>query len=153
MDLEPVCVVARENVVTYGLEDRITTAAADMFQDSWPTGHDAVLFGNIFHDWDVDTCKLLAHQAFDVLEPGGSIFLHEMPLNKTKDGPLIPIQFLYMSTYHQRSPSPPLYVNYSSTSPSPHVPIPFAKRPLLPDCCKKAKKILTNPKLYFRFGL
>jgi hypothetical protein len=76
------------NVVKYGLEDRIRTRAVDMFQDPWPTGYDGVLFGNIFHNWDVASCRVLAQWSFEILEPGGSIFLHEMPLNNTKDGPL-----------------------------------------------------------------
>ena len=88
LDLAPVCEIADENIQNYGLQDRITTHPADMFQGSWPGGHDAVLFGNIFHDWDRDSCSILARRAFDALEPGGHILLHEMPLNETKDGPL-----------------------------------------------------------------
>ncbi len=80
MDLEPVCRIAEENVAAYGLADRVTTHAADMFRDEWPTGHDAILFGNIFHDWDYASCE--------TLDSGGRILLHEMLLNEAKDGPL-----------------------------------------------------------------
>ena len=59
-----------------------------MFADPWPSGHDAVLFGNNFHDWDEDDCRRLAQLAFDALEPGGLILQHEEPLDDTKDGPL-----------------------------------------------------------------
>jgi len=102
MDLEPVCVIARENVAQYGFEDRIMIAVVDMFQDSWPTGYDGVLFGNIFHDWDVNTCKLLAQRTFEILEPGGSIFLHEMPLNDMKDGPLTVACFSISMLLHEK---------------------------------------------------
>ena len=88
LDLDPVCAIARDNIASFGLESRITTVSADMFQDPWPTGYDALLFGNIFHDWETESCVELAKKAYRFLEPGGYILLHEMPLNETKDGPL-----------------------------------------------------------------
>ena len=90
------------NVVKYGLEDRIRTRAVDMFQDPWPTGYDGVLFGNIFHNWDVASCRVLAQRSFEILEPGGSIFLHEMPLNNTKDGPLTVACFSVAMLLHEK---------------------------------------------------
>lgn len=88
MDIEPVCKIAKENVKSYGLSKQITVSPGDMFRDPWPLGFDGLLFGNIFHDWDLDACRFLACRAFDVLEPGGVISLHEMLLNEHKDGPL-----------------------------------------------------------------
>lgn len=88
MDLEPVCEIAQKNIAKYGLQNRITTLARDMFEDDWPEEFDSVLFGNVFHDWDLEHCYLLAQRAFDVLKSGGKVLLHEMPLNNTKDGPL-----------------------------------------------------------------
>jgi 2-polyprenyl-3-methyl-5-hydroxy-6-metoxy-1,4-benzoquinol methylase len=88
LDLEPVCQIARENIEKYGLQERVTTVSKDMFEDSWEEETDGILFGNIFHDWDLESCYLLAKRAFDALKPGGSILMHEMPLNETKDGPL-----------------------------------------------------------------
>jgi hypothetical protein len=46
------------------------------------------LFGNIFHDWDRDTCRMLAKSAADALKPGGAVLLHEMLLDESRDGPL-----------------------------------------------------------------
>jgi hypothetical protein len=88
LDLDIVCAIARENIASFGLADRVTTFSADMFDDPWPSGHDALLFGNIFHDWDVESCVRLAQRAYDALEPGGHILVHEMPLDETRDGPL-----------------------------------------------------------------
>jgi hypothetical protein len=87
LDLEPVCAIAERNIREYGLSDRIRTQAGTMF-DPLPSGHDGILFGNIFHDWDQNTCERLARSAFRALEPGGHICLHEMLLNPLKDGPL-----------------------------------------------------------------
>ena len=35
----------------------------DMFRDEWPAGHDTLLFGNIFHDWEDARCRKLALRA------------------------------------------------------------------------------------------
>jgi 3-hydroxy-5-methyl-1-naphthoate 3-O-methyltransferase len=84
MDLAPVTEITAENVAGYGLSDQVSTTTADMFNDPWPTGHDAVLFGNIFHDWDVESCQRLAKNAYDALPPGGTILLHEIDLPPKK---------------------------------------------------------------------
>ena len=88
LDLPEVCAIAAGNIRGYGLEERVVTCPADMFRDPWPPGHDAVLFGNIFHDWDPASCARLARRAFEALEPGGRVLLHEMPLAESRDGPL-----------------------------------------------------------------
>lgn len=88
MDLDPVCEIAQKNIAKYGLQKQIATVARDMLKDAWPEQIDGVLFSNIFHDWDLEHCYLLAQRAFDALKPGGKVLLHEMPLNDTKDGPL-----------------------------------------------------------------
>ena len=86
MDLEPVCEIAQKNIAKYGLEKQITTVARDMFKEAWPEEPDGVLFGNVFHYWDLEHCYLLARRAFDVLKSGGKVLLQEMPLHDTKDG-------------------------------------------------------------------
>ena len=88
MELGVVCKLAESYVADFGLSARIDTIAVDMFHDAWPTGHDAVFFSNIFHDWDWKRCEYLAKLSFDILPAGGRIYLHEMLLNDTKDGPL-----------------------------------------------------------------
>ncbi|MEO0459182.1 MAG: methyltransferase [Cyanobacteria bacterium P01_A01_bin.114] len=88
MDLPMVCEIARQHIESYGLPNRVHTLSRDMFRESWPSKPDAILFGNVFHDWDIESCRVLAQQAFNVLKPGGKILLHEMPLAETRDGPL-----------------------------------------------------------------
>ncbi len=100
-DLPAVCTIARQNVRDFGLEDRVTTHDGDMFKDPWPTGHDGILFGNIFHDWNEEDCQILAERAFDALEPGGRIFLHEVPLHPEKDGPLTAAAFSVVMILHE----------------------------------------------------
>ena len=50
-------------------------------------------FSNVFHDWDRASCLHLAKRSFAALPPGGRIFLHEVLLNDTKDGPLVAVAF------------------------------------------------------------
>lgn len=89
MDLGPIAEIATSNVEEYGLSDRVSTVVNDMFNDQWPSGHDAILFGNIFHDWDLESCRRLAQSAYDALPSGGQILLHEILLDEDKCGPLL----------------------------------------------------------------
>lgn len=87
MELASVCKVAEGYVADYGLSARIDTVAVDMFHDPWPKGYDAVFFSNIYHDWGWKRCEHLTKESFNALPSGGRIYLHEMLLNDTKDGP------------------------------------------------------------------
>ena len=73
-----------------------------MFEDVWPTGYDAILMGNIFHDWDVATCHKLGQLAFNALPSGGQILLHEMVLDETRDGPLAVACFSISMLLHEK---------------------------------------------------
>ena len=64
-----------------------------MFTDPWPAGYDGIFFSNVFHDWDRASCLHLAKRSYAALPPGGRIFLHEVVLNDTKDGPLVAAAF------------------------------------------------------------
>lgn len=86
-DLPAVCRAASRFVEARGLSRRFDFAPLDMFRDDWPAGHDALLFGNVFHDWEDARCRALARRAFRALPPGGSVVLHEMLLEEG-GGPL-----------------------------------------------------------------
>jgi hypothetical protein len=88
LDLPPVCKVGAEAIAQKGLSDRVACFPADMFKPAWPGQRDAVLFSNVFHDWELDTCADLARKAFAALRPGGRILLHEMLLDEDRGGPL-----------------------------------------------------------------
>jgi hypothetical protein len=93
LELPAVCNLATQYIAQYGLQDRADTLAANMFTDAWPSGYDAVLFSNIFHDWDRTSCLHLARRSFEALPPSGRIYLHELLLEDTKDGPLTAASF------------------------------------------------------------
>jgi acetylserotonin N-methyltransferase len=93
MELPAVCKWVEQYVASYGLQGQIETVAANMFTDSWPSGYDGVLFSNIFHNWDRASCLRLAKRSFEMLPPGGRIFIYEVLLDDTKDGPLLAAAF------------------------------------------------------------
>jgi acetylserotonin N-methyltransferase len=87
MELQAMCEVAQTYIDAAGVQDRVDTAAVDMFRQAWPAGYDAVFFSNVWHDWNFRTCEWLAARAFEVLPAGGRIMLHEMLLNDDGAGP------------------------------------------------------------------
>lgn len=93
MDLDTMCAAAQKYIDEGEVADRVETAAVDMFREAWPTGHDALFFSNIFHDWNDETCVELAKKAYVVLPSGGRIFLHEQLMNDNLDGPVVTASF------------------------------------------------------------
>jgi O-methyltransferase domain/Dimerisation domain len=98
MELETMCQVSMSEYVSKSsARDRIDAKPLDMLRQEWPQGYDAMFFSNIFHDWDFQTCRMLAGKAFAALPAGGRILLHEMLLDDTRDGPLLTTLFsMYM---------------------------------------------------------
>ena len=87
MDLKEVAHEAGKYVAAEGMEDRVTTAGVNMFEQAWPTGPDGHLFCNVFHDWSDETNRDLARRSFEALPPGGRIFLHEILMDDDYTGP------------------------------------------------------------------
>jgi len=85
-DIAPVCEVAAELVAQHDLEDRIETAAGDMWEDPFPAA-DVHFYSNIFHDWPPEKGRFLSEKSFAALAPGGRIVLHEVLYNEDKTGP------------------------------------------------------------------
>ena len=87
LDLTEMCAEAQHYVAQAGLADRVTTAAVNMFEQDWPTGHAAHFFSNVFHDWSDETNRLLARLSFAALPRGGRIFLNEILMDDDGTGP------------------------------------------------------------------
>ncbi|HLK56668.1 MAG TPA: methyltransferase [Chthonomonadaceae bacterium] len=93
LELPVICTLTDQYVARYGLQQRIHTHAADMFNADWPPGHDAIFFSEVFHDWNEARCHQLARHSFERLPAGGRIYVHEILLSDTKDGPLTPMAY------------------------------------------------------------
>lgn len=87
LDLAAMVVEAESYVTRAGLTGRVHTAAVNMFTQSWPIGHDAHFFSNVFHDWSEETNLLLARKSFDALPSGGRIMLNEVLMDDEGTGP------------------------------------------------------------------
>ncbi len=88
LELPAVAEVARETVIDYAAADRVDVVTGDMFKEPLPTGHDAILFSQIFHDWPPDAARMLLQKAKAALPPGGHVLIHEKLLSDARDGPL-----------------------------------------------------------------
>jgi hypothetical protein len=86
-DLPAVVADTRQYIERYGCADRVDTLGFNMFDDAWPSGYDAILFSNVFHDWDPRRIDDLTRHSFDALASGGRIFLHEMLFDDSTTGP------------------------------------------------------------------
>jgi cyclopropane fatty-acyl-phospholipid synthase-like methyltransferase len=93
LELPVVCDFTQGYIARYGMEDRIDTIALDMFRDRWPEDYDAHLFSEVFHDWSDARCLELAKRSFEALPPGGRIYLHEILITESMDGPLTPMTY------------------------------------------------------------
>jgi predicted O-methyltransferase YrrM len=60
-----------------GLAERARVVTGDMFGEPWPKGADLLLLSQILHDWTPQQCAQLLSSAFEALEPGGTIWVHE----------------------------------------------------------------------------
>jgi len=80
----------RTILAEYGVDDRIQLIPLDALREEWHLPScDAMLFGNFFH-FCVDTeCRDLAARAFAHLPAGGRIWIHEVLMSETRDGPLL----------------------------------------------------------------
>jgi hypothetical protein len=92
-ELPVVCGVAQGYIDQYGVAGRVDTTALNMFFEDWPTGFDAVFMSCVLHDWALDQRRHLIGQSFAALPTGGRIFIHEMLLSDSADGPFGPAMF------------------------------------------------------------
>lgn len=86
VDLAPVCEVAQEFVMNYGLQSRIKTQVSDMWSQPFPAA-DLHFYSDIYHDWPPQKGRFLTQKSFESLEPGGRIIIHEMLYDEQKTGP------------------------------------------------------------------
>jgi hypothetical protein len=89
VDLPVVTPISEEYIAKYGTVGRVKTVPGDMFNDSWPSGHDAILFSQIFHDWGPEKNELLTRKSFDLLPSGGRLYVLEVLMDDDKSGPAI----------------------------------------------------------------
>tara|TARA_R110002073_G_scaffold4213_1_gene27872 strand:- start:6309 stop:7349 length:1041 start_codon:yes stop_codon:yes gene_type:complete len=75
-DLPPVTPVANETIQQFQLQDRVKAADGDFFKYPFPKA-DIITMGNILHDWDEETKRMLIQKAYDALPDGGVLIAVE----------------------------------------------------------------------------
>jgi hypothetical protein len=58
------------------LEGRMTFQSIDFFKEEFPQT-DAVIFGHILHDWELNVKEMLLNKAFKSLNKGGACIVYE----------------------------------------------------------------------------
>ena len=69
------------------LRERARLVPGNMLEDELPRA-DVVLAASLFHDWPEPTCEVLAQRFAAAVNPGGELWVHDMFLDDTLDGPL-----------------------------------------------------------------
>jgi ribosomal protein RSM22 (predicted rRNA methylase) len=93
-DLSNVISITKSYLEKEGLLSRTDLIVGDMFMDAWPFSNskgervDTIFMSQILHDWDLDTGYSLIAKAYNSLESGGCLLVHEKLLNSTRTGPL-----------------------------------------------------------------
>lgn len=83
--LDAFCLSGRPGAVN--VRERVTFQPGDMLTDTLPPT-DLLLAASLFHDWPLETCRILAARFAGVLRPGGELWIHDAFLNDALDGPL-----------------------------------------------------------------
>src|SRR5262249_21611418 len=99
LDIGPVCEVAQEFAAAKGLQERITTHVADIWNDPFP-GADVHFYSMIYHDWPPEKCRFLTRKSFESLKPGGRIVIHEILFNDDRTRPLAAAAFNIVMLYY-----------------------------------------------------
>jgi acetylserotonin N-methyltransferase len=76
-DLPAVEDLACSALAEAGIGARTRVVCGDMFGEPWPEGADVLLLSQILHDWTPSQCAELLRRAFEALEPGGTLLVHE----------------------------------------------------------------------------
>ncbi|MFI7086685.1 3-hydroxy-D-kynurenine methyltransferase AcmI [Streptomyces anulatus] len=88
LDLPGTVGIARKKIAENGLTDRITVLAADIFTDTYPSGHDCVLFANQLVIWSPEENLTLLRKAHRALPDGGRVLVFNAMSDDSGDGPL-----------------------------------------------------------------
>lgn len=77
LDLPAVTELGRRYLAATPEAPRIAFVTADARRDPLPSGHDAISFKSVLHDWPEADARLLLIRARDALPPGGRLFIVE----------------------------------------------------------------------------
>ncbi len=89
LEFPNVAALGRQYVETAGLSDRISYREGNALGAAWPKGQDVVLMSYLFSGVPGDTHDRLISQAFDILNPGGLVLIHDFIVEEDRTGPML----------------------------------------------------------------
>lgn len=87
-DLPQTVGITQSIINEFAVADRVTTRAGNYFEDDFGQGNDVVLLSAVLHSMGPERCRLLLGKAFESLEGGGLVVVHEGLINHDGAGPL-----------------------------------------------------------------
>ena len=69
------------------IKDRVSFRALDFFKEEMPTDVDALMFGNVIHDWSDENKRMLIKKSFNALPKGGHIVIYDFFLDQEEGKP------------------------------------------------------------------
>ena len=79
---------AENTVAQFNLSDRITFEPGSYLTDDIPGRYDAAWLSHILHQESPADCQAIINKTASVLEPGGTIMIHEFILENSMDAPV-----------------------------------------------------------------
>lgn len=87
-DSESVCEIARQNIASKNLSDRLGAVPGDCFTDPFPPEADTILLAHFLTIWSEQRNRQLLCKCFDSLPSGGAVIVFNMMQRNTEDGPI-----------------------------------------------------------------
>lgn len=79
--------IARNNIESYGLAERISFYGGNYLKDELPRNYDVVWISQVLHGESPENCRLLIQKASQALNPGGLLAVQEFILDEDRRGP------------------------------------------------------------------
>jgi hypothetical protein len=92
-DIPPVCRIAEEIIVKYGLSGRVKTCPGNILEDSFPSGADVIVISGVLDGHSEESCREIIRKGYAYLPPGGAIILKEAIVHDDRMGPMFPVVF------------------------------------------------------------
>lgn len=87
-DSPSVCEIARQNIASHHLADRLGVFPGDCFKDAFPAEADGLIFCHFFTIWSMERNLQILRRAYEALPPGGRVFIFNMMQNDDRTGPM-----------------------------------------------------------------
>lgn len=87
LDFPNVAEVGEPFVNEAGLGNRVTYLPGNALKTAWPAGQDVVLMSYLFSGIPADALPAVVANAWDALEPGGRVIIHDFMVDDDRAGP------------------------------------------------------------------